>query len=237
MLLEEALSLAARPVAWIACTKTERGSGRLLIRILEAIARIAPGAADVLAERLAAAPQEVDALAAIRELTAELPRLLVEPLVLVIDDAENLEGAEESLRLLDELFRAERAALHVAAASRRPLNLRVAKPRAAGRLIEFTASELAFEAADCAALVRSRRGADPTPEYVHELMRATEGWPLGIGLAIASVGRAHGGADGPGELRNLRSGPSCTRFSPRSCSSRWIRSSGTLRSSRASPAL
>ena len=83
---------------------------------------------------MAAAPERVDALAATRELLADLPRLLVEPLSLVIDDAEHLVGADESLELLSEMIRAEPGSVHVAIASRRPLELRVAKPQATGRL-------------------------------------------------------------------------------------------------------
>jgi LuxR family transcriptional regulator, maltose regulon positive regulatory protein len=96
-LLEQALSSQSTPAAWVGCSPTERSAGSFLMRILRAIARVAPGASDALSERLAAAPEQVDPLAATRELLAEFPRLLVEPLCLVIDDAEHLDGAEEPL--------------------------------------------------------------------------------------------------------------------------------------------
>jgi LuxR family maltose regulon positive regulatory protein len=211
-ILEEALSQTGRPTAWISCSDAERAPGILLMRILDAIARAAPGASDALAERLASAPQQVDTLAATRALLAELPRLLVEPLVLVLDDAEHLDGAGDALRLLGELVSAESSPLRVAVASRRPLELRVAKPRAAGRLSEFTASDLAFDAAECAALMRSASSSDPSPEEVDKLMRATEGWPLGVGLAVAFVGRAERGPDRPAELGSLRSAPELRSF-------------------------
>jgi LuxR family maltose regulon positive regulatory protein len=203
-ILEEALGDASRPVAWISCSATERAPGVLLLRILDAIARVAPGASDALAERLAAAPEQVDVFAAVRELLAELPRLLVEPLVLVIDDGEHLDGADGALRLLEELIRSRTPSLHVAVASRRPLELRVAKPRAAGRLRQFTAPDLAFDAAECAAVLRARNVTEPTPERVDGLMRATEGWPLGVGLAVAV---AAGAERRPGDEADLRSAP------------------------------
>ncbi len=184
----------------------------MLLRILEAVARAAPGATDALFERLAAAPQQVDALAATRELLADLPRLLVEPLVLVIDDAEHLDGADGALRLLGELLRADTPSLHVAVASRTPLDLRVAKLRAAGALADFTASDLTFDAAECAALLRAARGSDPSPEEVEELMRTTEGWPLGVGLAVGLVRRAEEGTGPRAELGNLRSAPELRAF-------------------------
>ncbi len=211
-ILEESLSGAPGPVAWISCSVTERAPGVLLLRILDGIARVAPGASDALAERLAAAPEQVDVFAAARELLAELPRLLVEPLVLVIDDGEHLDGADGALRLLGELIRAQTPVLHVAVASRRPLELRVAKPRAAGRLREFTASDLAFDATECAAVLRVRHGAEPSPERVDGLMRATEGWPLGIGLAVAVVSGAELRHGGQAEPRDLRSAPELRSF-------------------------
>jgi DNA-binding SARP family transcriptional activator len=197
-ILEQALRDQSRPVAWISCSETERAAGTLLMRLLDAIARVAPGASDALAERLTAAPEQVDPLAAIRELLVDLRRLLVEPLVLVIDDAEHLDRAEQSLQLLSELIRAEVSPLRVAIASRRPLDFRIARPRASGRLVELDSTDLAFDSEECASLLRSRAARDPTPEEVAEVMEATEGWPLGIALA---AGRDPAGSAAPRELR------------------------------------
>jgi DNA-binding SARP family transcriptional activator len=204
--LEQALRGQARPVAWIGCSQIERSAGTLLMRILDAISRVAPGASEALSEQLAAAPEQVDSLAAIRVLLADFSRLLVEPLCLVFDDAEHLDGADESLQLLSELVRAEVPSLHIAIASRRSLDLRIAKPRANGRLTELTAADLIFDAEECAALLRSRAGRDASPEEIAEVMEATEGWPLGIALA---AGR---GAAGSTVLRDLRSAPEVRSF-------------------------
>jgi DNA-binding SARP family transcriptional activator len=151
-----------------------------------------PGASNTVSEGLAVSLENVDELAAVRKLLAELPRLLVEPLILVVDDAEQLDGAERSLALLSELIRAELPMLHMAVASRRPLGLRVAKARASGKLTELTGIDLAFADEECAALIGSLQGSDPAPDRVSEMMEATEGWPLGIGLAAAQEQR-----DGP----------------------------------------
>ena len=192
-LLEQAL--LAAPTAWVSCSDAERAPGALLARIIDAVATSVPGASDALAERLAAAPDRVDALAAASELLAELSGLMVEPLVLVLDDAEHLDGAHESLRLLERLIRAEGSPLRVAVASRRPLELRIAKPRGAGRVTEVTAAELAFDVEECAALIRARNG---RAEDADAMMEATEGWPLGVALA---------GSPADGNLRTLRSAP------------------------------
>ena len=131
-LLEQALADADRRAAWISCSDTYRAPGVLVVRIVDAIADAAPGASDALRERLARSQERVDALAATRELIGELSRLLVEPLVVVVDDAEHLEGAADSLEVLAELIRAAPPPLRVAVASRRPLGLRIAKARVAG---------------------------------------------------------------------------------------------------------
>jgi ATP/maltotriose-dependent transcriptional regulator MalT/DNA-binding SARP family transcriptional activator len=205
-ILEQALSDSPGPVAWVSCSDTERDPGVLLMRIVDTVARAAPGASDALAERLAAGAERVDALEATRELIRDLSRLLVEPLVLVIDDAEHLDGATDSLRLLGELLKAEIPLLGVAVASRRPLDLRVAKPLATGRLTALTAADLAFDPEECAALLRMLE-VDPPPDQVDGLMEATEGWPLGIALAARLYERGQRSADGGVALANLGSAP------------------------------
>ena len=204
--LEQALSDRARTVAWIACSATERAAGPPADRDPRCHLCGGAGASDAPSERLAVAPEQVDPLAAIRVLLADFSRLLVEPLHLVFDDAEHLNGADESLRLLSELLRSEAGSLHVAIASRRPLDLRVGKPRANGRLIEFTATDLAFDAEECASLLRLRGGRDPSPQEIGDVMEATEGWPLGIALAAVRP------TTGPAGLRELRSAPEVRSF-------------------------
>lgn len=189
-ILEQALD--GRTAAWLSCTDGERAPGTLLMRIVQVLARAAPGTTDAMAERLAAGVERVEIRAATRELTAELSRLLVEPLVLVIDDAEQLDGAGGSEQLISTLLRAEVPLLRIALASRRPLDLRVAKPRAAGQLTELGAADLAFDTTECSALLQTRTGLDPTAEQIESVMEATEGWPLGVAIAATVVGRRGG---------------------------------------------
>jgi DNA-binding SARP family transcriptional activator len=197
--LEQVLAESDRPVAWVSCAEAERTAGVLLKRIVDAIAIAAPGASAALQERLAAAAEHVDPVAAGRELLLELSALLLEPLVLVIDNAEQLEeGADEALRLIDELLRAEGGPVRVAVASRRRLALRTGKPRAAGRLDELFAADLVFEAEECAELIRARTGSEPTAEDVSDLLRMTGGWPFGISLAVGILERTP-----PGERPKL----------------------------------
>jgi ATP/maltotriose-dependent transcriptional regulator MalT/DNA-binding SARP family transcriptional activator len=186
-ILEQALE--GRAVAWLSCSAAERAPGALLTRLTTAIADAVPGASDAFAEQLARGLDAIDLTAATRELIAELSRLLIDPLVIVIDDGEQLEGAPDSLSLIESLIKSKAPALHVALASRRALGLRVAKLRAAGQVTELTAADLAFDAEECEALIRARTGADPSPGDVDRVMEVTEGWPLGIVMAAALVGR------------------------------------------------
>src|SRR5436190_517067 len=80
-----------RPV-WVGCRDAGGEAGRLLVAALDGLRTAVPGLADVLGERLAAAVEPVDMRAATDALVAEVERLLVEPLVLVFDDAEELVG-------------------------------------------------------------------------------------------------------------------------------------------------
>ena len=203
-ILEQAL--AGRTAAWLSCSEGERAPGTLLMRVVDGVASAAPGASDAVAERLTTGTQPVDVVATARELTTDLSQLLPEPLVIVIDDAEQLEGAVGSERLISELIRAQVPLLRIAVASRRPLDLRAAKPRAAGRLTEFGAGELAFNSEECETVLRSRGAREPTSAQISSVMEATEGWPLGIALAATVIGGSRGGDD-PATLAKLTSTP------------------------------
>jgi DNA-binding SARP family transcriptional activator len=175
--LEEALAGRDALPAWIRCTPADADAGRLLRRLVQAIREVAPGAVDLIAERLAGAQERVDARAVGEELVTELDRLLLEQLVIVLDDAEHLSGS--ALPVVDDLLGARSPVLGVAIATRTALPLRVAKLRTGGTLTELGAAELAFSPEECGALLRLRGRADAEAE---RLFSATEGWPLGVAL-------------------------------------------------------
>jgi LuxR family transcriptional regulator, maltose regulon positive regulatory protein len=189
--LQDALS-DGTDVAWVRCRDAGGDAGRLLGLVVEAIRGALPGAVDVLAERLAAASEPVDPERAAAALESELARLLVDPLVLVVDDAEALEGSQPALAVVARLIAGERSPLRLAVAARRRPTLRLARERAAGRVAELGVADLVFSAADCAAYLRLARGREPLPEEVEALVEETEGWPLGVVLAVATGRGAHG---------------------------------------------
>ena len=187
MALEAALERRGGSEAWVRCSGADADPGRLLGRVVDAIRAAAPGVADALGETLAAATEPIGAERAARELAAECERLLLDPLTIVLDDAEHLESSPAT-GVVGVLVEATAPRLRVAIASRRPLELHVARPGPAGRLERVTAADLAFTLDETAAVLGPRA---PDAEAVWD---ATEGWPLGVALASRSA-RAPGGLD------------------------------------------
>ena len=155
--LRDALEHAGLGAAWVRCGDAGGDAGRLFALIIEAIRETVPGAVDVLAERMAATSEAVDPERAAGALGRELARLLVDPLVLCLDDAEALESSQAGLAVAGRLIGGEEGALRLAVATRRPLAVRFARERAAGRVTDLGPAELAFSAGDwrsiCAFLV------------------------------------------------------------------------------------
>lgn len=193
MALEDALALRGGAAAWVRCSELDRDPGRLLADLVATLARAAPGAADVLGERLASAPLQIDSAVASRELARELERLLVDPLTIVIDDAEQLADAAEASAVVRDLLTSATPALRVAVAARVALPLRLSKLQASGRLAQLGTADLAFSPDECAELLQAASGQEPSSEELDTLWSATEGWPLGVALSAAS-----GGAPAPG---------------------------------------
>ena len=74
--LEQALASAAVPSVWLRCRPADRDPGTLLRRLVQRLSQAAPGAVDLIAERLAMAQERIDARAVTGELLDELDRLL-----------------------------------------------------------------------------------------------------------------------------------------------------------------
>ncbi len=173
-------------VAWVSCSRADRDAGRLLVHLVGAVRRAVPGATDVLGERLDVATEPVDPRLAIEVLESELERLLVEPLIVVVDDVEHLAGSTEAEHVIAALLAMQLRRLRVAIAARRPLELPTARLRVAGRLTEMGPADLAFGVEECGELLLRRTGRTPPGETVEAVWTATEGWPLGVALAAGS---------------------------------------------------
>jgi ATP/maltotriose-dependent transcriptional regulator MalT/DNA-binding SARP family transcriptional activator len=183
--LEQALARRGGPTVWLRTARGDGDPGRLVGRLVDAIRLAVPGVAEDYAERFAGATQPLDAEDQARGLVEDIERLLLEPLVVAIDDAERLDGTH-AVAILDALLDGGGEHLRVGLCSRRPLPLKRARLKATARLTELGPADLAFSPAECAECLRLVRGQEPSGDEVEELFAATEGWPLGVALAAAA---------------------------------------------------
>jgi ATP/maltotriose-dependent transcriptional regulator MalT/DNA-binding SARP family transcriptional activator len=190
--LEEALVEFNGSVVWVSCSAEDPGAGRLLLDLIGALRQAMPGAADVLGRQLTAGVEPVVALASLDQLLEELDHLLVEPLAIVLDDAERLEASPAALGLVQRLLTKPPPSVRIAIASRRPLPLETAKLEASGELTEFGVADLAFTTEECHELLSQRSGSAASASEVESMMATTEGWPLGIALTGPGAGELAG---------------------------------------------
>jgi ATP/maltotriose-dependent transcriptional regulator MalT/DNA-binding SARP family transcriptional activator len=174
--IEDGLQARGFDAAWMRVNEDDHDPLRFLHSLVHALHGLLGDAADTLGDGIAGEP-----LPALRSMIRDLERILVEPVAIVIDDGERLDGAD-ALPLVDELLRSAGGRVRVVVASRRPLGLRVAKLRLSGRLHELDRGQLTFDAEECATLLRARTGAPPEAALVSQVMEETGGWPLGIAL-------------------------------------------------------
>jgi len=109
--------------------------------------------------------------------------------ILVLDEAERLPDAtarQSFAYLLSNLP----GNLQVVIASRAPVNLPVTEMVGRGRLRRITTESLRFTLPETIALLHSRFGAHLDRDACAKLHELSEGWPLGLQLAIASVERS-----------------------------------------------
>jgi ATP/maltotriose-dependent transcriptional regulator MalT/DNA-binding SARP family transcriptional activator len=182
MALEEAIALSGRRAIWLSCGRSGLEPGDLLMEAVRELRTTVPGIADVVGDALATATEPVDVRSATGALLAELERLLVEPLVIVLDDAEELERSAAALAGIEWLLSMRNPPFSLAIATRRPLSLKVAKLRASAQLLELGPAELAFSASDVEQLLETRHGRPVSEDEVAAVFEASEGWPMGVAL-------------------------------------------------------
>ncbi len=110
---------------------------------------------------------------------------LEEPVVLVLDDLQMV-GDPAVLADLDWLLEVEPAGLRLVLATRSDPALRLQRLRAAGRLTEIRAADLAFTLDETRRLLN---GLDLAEDDLELLWRRTEGWATGLRLARFSLER------------------------------------------------
>ncbi len=108
-----------------------------------------------------------------------------QPTVLVVDDAERL--PEASARSLSYLLCNAPPNLHVAIGTRLPLSLRTGELAAKGNSAVLKVDDLRLRPEETLAIVHRRFEQRLSIDDGMRLHEATEGWPIGLQLAIATI--------------------------------------------------
>jgi LuxR family maltose regulon positive regulatory protein len=132
--------------------------------------------------------QENRELEALTALLAEVAALAT-PTVIVLDDAHRM--PQEALReLLSYLLYNAPPNLQFLVGSRRPLELQFSDLMAAGRFASINASDLRLSLEESVQFLQGRFGPRIGMDEAVRIHELTEGWPLGLQLAAATIERA-----------------------------------------------
>ncbi|WP_298926462.1 LuxR C-terminal-related transcriptional regulator [uncultured Ramlibacter sp.] len=116
-------------------------------------------------------------------------------IVLIVDEADRL--SEEPRAALAYLLRNAPPNLRCVVGARSDWRLDVDDLVAYGQCVVIGANHLRFGVGETLALMRERFGADANPDEAARLYEMTEGWPLGLQLALSVMGSADGSAQVP----------------------------------------
>ena len=183
-------------VAWL--TAQRRDAPQYLVQALTLAVRQGAGRPTFGHTLLEAPPP--NAIEGITSWLADVAQTALD-IVLIVDEAEHL--PRESIQLLEYLLRNAPANLRVVVAARADCDLGIDDLIEYGQCIAAGASLLRFELAETIALVRNRLGAAFDVDTAARLHELTEGWPLGVQLALAVMAAR---ADPRAEVAALASG-------------------------------
>ncbi len=127
-------------------------------------------------------------LEGITEWLAEVAGMATET-VLILDDVHALPEATLNSSLVYLLLNAP-ANLKIVLASRKTIALPLQDLPARGHLATLTASDLLFDSTETVTLLRARFGAKISIDSCMRLHELTEGWPLGLQLAVSTIERS-----------------------------------------------
>ncbi|HQR19237.1 MAG TPA: LuxR C-terminal-related transcriptional regulator [Burkholderiaceae bacterium] len=170
-------------VAWFSAQ--EEDDGQRLVQGLALAVRLAsgkPGFGSTLLE--GAVPPGLEGVTA---WLAEVAQSALD-IVIIIDEAERLPA--ESREALTYLIHNAPSNLRVVVAARPECDLGVAELVRYGHCATFGAAALRFSLDETIALARSRLGARVDADTGARLHELTEGWPLGLQLALSAISRS-----------------------------------------------
>ncbi len=181
---KEALQVGSL-VVWL--TLGPHDSGNRMVMALTVGMRSASGKPQFGVASLRSAESSDDPHEAVTCWLAEVAELATET-VLILDDAHLLPEETTQTALAYLLLNAP-ANLKIYLASRRPINLPLAQLPARGRFTKLQASDLRLSPEESITLLKARFGTKIDSDSCIRLHELTEGWPLGLQLAISTVER------------------------------------------------
>ena len=180
VLLRTWATVTNEAVAWVPVERDERDAQRFWLDLIDALA---DAAGDEVIERVSPAPSFTGAVV-VERLLAQLQRL-EQPLVLVIDDLQELDS-EDALGWLEMLLPRLPPPLRVVLATREEPALGLHRLRVAGELTELRGADLRFSLDESRSLLRAG-GIVLSDVAVGALHERAEGWPAGLRLAAISL--------------------------------------------------
>ncbi|MGZ4566151.1 MAG: LuxR C-terminal-related transcriptional regulator [Blastococcus sp.] len=187
LLLADWVRAGTCPTAWVALDSDDNEPRRLWAAVLTALRALPEVPDDSPLRRTDAPGPAASDSELVDQLTEGLDRL-ARPVRLVLDDVQELTGAE-SLRGLARLARRRPAGLQLVLASRSDPPISLPRLRLEGRLHGLRADRLRFSLDDTTALLHAS-GIDLSPAQVALLHARTEGWVAGLRLAALALRRS-----------------------------------------------
>lgn len=164
--------------AWAAITEEDRTPERLVDRLQEALQ---PGASD------SAPPSRRRRQRTAQQQCADINRLVTRPCALFVDDVHKLRGsAGESL--LRHLVLHRPAAMRIVIAARASLSLGLSKLRLSEHVVDLDANALRFDMEELQSLLPPQ-ASGAAADVAGDLMRATQGWPALLALAVRQLAK------------------------------------------------
>jgi LuxR family maltose regulon positive regulatory protein len=187
-------------VGWITVDPRDNDPAVLLTYLAVALDRVEP--IDPETYRTLASPGAFVTATVVPRLAAAVSAM-TEPVTLVLDHVEFLHD-RQCLDAVAEFAVQLPSGSQLALASRARLPLPLARLRTQGRVVEIGIDELAMDRREAQALLGGA-GVQLADEQATELVRRTEGWPVGLYLAALAL-QAGAGAGGAGDAGAAFSG-------------------------------
>lgn len=178
-LLNQWLHTSPRPVAWLSLDRNDNDPQTFLSYLISSFQQIKAQFGNKLLSNLQ--NPQIKPANLVMQLVQEL-ETISKPFLLVLDDYHLIEAASID-EIVQTLLKHAPAQLQVVIAAREDPDLRLARMRANGDLLELRAADLRFSQQEAALLLHQIAKQPLGPKEVEQLTARTEGWAAGLQLA------------------------------------------------------